>query len=501
MTEPQPRPLPGLLDDAGIAATRAGDVAIRRIVTDSRAVEPGSLFVAIPGTRHDGRTFIADALRNGAAAIATEGDIPGAPGTHGVPVIRVPDARTATAHLAAAWYGHPARAMHLVGITGTVGKTSVLSIAEAVLHASGVRIASIGSLGLRIGAETIEESSYTVPEPLLLHRWLRHAADAGCSVVLMEVTSHALVQQRVAGLRYAAGAFTNLVPLEHAEFHSSFRSYVESKARFFEYLEPDAPLAFNAEDRAVRRLVNEQAVRSIPCGAARTALMRIEDVRVAPGGTRVVLNARRPIPRFEGDDVAPFRLPLELALLGRSNLVNVALATALALSAGASPNAAAEMLPGLSAPRRRMQVLRTEPFLVLDDTVGHPESVNVVFETAEQLRPRRVHVVWAVRGRRGPRINRYNAEALAIWAPRIPLAQLVVTRSTDATDEYNRVSDAEYDAFLRPLRRASIPFTESAALAPAVRQVLAAAGPGDLVLLLGAQGMNRGADIVPEALD
>src|SRR5512138_564912 len=296
MTEPQPRPLPGLLDDAGIAATRPGDVAIRRIVTDSRAVEPGSLFVAIPGTRHDGRTFIADALRNGAAAIVTEGDIPGAPGTLGVPVIRVPDARTATAHLAAAWYGHPARAMHLVGITGTVGKTSVLSIAEAVLHASGVRIASIGSLGLRIGAETIEESSYTVPEPLLLHRWLRHAADAGCSVVLMEVTSHALVQQRVAGLRYAAGAFTNLVPLEHAEFHSSFRSYVESKARFFEYLGPDAPLAFNAEDRAVRRLVNERAVRSIPCGAARTAAMRIEDVRVAPDGTRVVLNACRPIP-------------------------------------------------------------------------------------------------------------------------------------------------------------------------------------------------------------
>lgn len=500
MTEPQPRPLPALLDDAGIAGTHTGDVLIRRIVTDSRAAEPGSLFVAIPGTRIDGRTFIADALQNGATAIVTEGDIPGAVDANDVPIIHVPDARTATAHLAAAWYGHPARGMQLVGITGTVGKTSVLSIAEAILHASGVRVASIGSLGLRVGPDIIEESSYTVPEPLLLHRWLRRAADAGCRVVLMEVTSHALVQQRVAGLRYAAGAFTNLVPLEHAEFHASFRSYVESKARFFEYLDPEAPLAFNAEDRGVRRLVKERAVRSIACGATRTAAMRVEDVRVAPAGTHIVLNARTPTPRIGGDAVAPFRLSLDLSLLGRSNLVNVALATALAISAGASANAAAEVLPGLSAPRRRMQVLRTEPFLILDDTVGHPESVNVVFETAEQLRPRRVHVVWAVRGRRGPRINRYNAEALAIWARRIPLGRLVVTRSTDATDDYNRVSDAEYGAFLRPLRRASVSFTESAALAPAIRQVLSVAGPGELVLLLGAQGMNRGAAIVQETL-
>src|SRR5690606_16123933 len=103
--------------------------------------------------------------------------------------------------------------------------------------------------------------------------------------------------------------------------------------------------------------------------------------------------------------------------------------------------------------------------------------------------------VWAVRGQRGSRINRYNAEALAIWGRRVPLATLVVTRSEDTADERNRVSDEEYDAFLRPLRRAGVTFEESAALAPAVQETLARAGAGDLVLLLGAQGMDGGAAI------
>jgi UDP-N-acetylmuramoyl-L-alanyl-D-glutamate--2,6-diaminopimelate ligase len=138
---------------------------------------------------------------------------------------------------------------------------------------------------------------------------------------------------------------------------------------------------------------------------------------------------------------------------------------------------------------------------MLDDTAGHPESVNVVFETVEQLRPERVHVVWAVRGRRGPRINRYNAEALAIWARRVPLASLVVTRSTDVADALNRVSDDEYAAFLRPLQRAALPFQEAETLERAVDLALSAARRNHLVLLLGAQGMNEGARLAEAWLD
>src|SRR5690606_40009583 len=127
----------------------------------------------------------------------------------------------------------------------------------------------------------------------------RRAADAGCEVVLMEVTSHALVQKRVVGLEYAAGAITNLVPFEHAEFHRNFRAYVESKARFFDHVGPNAPLAFNADDRAVSRMVRERSVRGVPCGTVRTAALRIQDVPVSPSGTRPAPHAPRPVPRID----------------------------------------------------------------------------------------------------------------------------------------------------------------------------------------------------------
>lgn len=494
MNGPGPRPLPRLLADAGLPAAAAPDVAIRDITADSRAVRPGSLFVAIPGTRADGHDFAGPAAAAGAAALVVE-RAPADPAAASLPLVYVDDARSAIARLAAAWYGHPAQRMPLVGITGTVGKTSMLTVTEAILRAAGVRVGTIGSLGLRLDGGTLEESSYTVPEPLLLHRWLARLAEGGCGLVVMEVTSHALVQERVAGLRYAAGAFTNLVPLEHAEFHGSFRAYVEAKSRLFDHMEEQAPLVYNADDRAVRRIVRDRAVQPVGCGSARTADVRIERVHVTAGGTRFVLHVRRPLPRIDGGMVAPFRLPLALALLGRSNLVNVVLGAALSLVAGAAPDALPHVLASLPAPRRRMQLVHADGFLVLDDTVGHPDSVSVVFETVEQLAPRRVHAVWAVRGQRGSRINRYNAEALAIWRRRVPLATLVVTRSADTADERNRVSDEEYDAFLRPLRRAGVAFEESAALAPAVQTALARAGAGDLVLLLGAQGMDRGAAV------
>lgn len=498
MSAAPPRTLHELLGSAGLQVDLPEHATITHLTADSRDVRPGSLFVAIPGTRVDGHRFIGDAVRGGAVAVVAE-RAPG--GRLDVPLVRVSDARRAVALLASAWHDHPARAFPLIGITGTVGKTSVLTMVEAILGAAGRRVGTIGSLGLRIHGTTVEESSYTVPEPLTLHRQLAQLARAGCDLGVMEVTSHALVQQRVAGLAYAAGVFTNLVPLEHAEFHRNFRAYVDAKSLFFHYLDDCAPVVYNADDRAVRRLIHDQPVEPVGCGSARSAVVRLRTLEVSADGTSLELDVRRELPRIDGGTVAPVQLPLELGLLGRSNIGNAVLAVALALCAGAQPETARGVLAALPAPRRRMEVVQREPFTVLDDTVGHPDSVSVVFETVERLAPRRVHAVWAVRGQRGGRINRYNAEALAIWAGRVPFGTLVVTRSREAADDRNRVDDAEYAAFVRPLEKAGVRFDAIDDLAPAVTRVLERAQPGDLVLLLGAQGMDRGAAIARDWID
>lgn len=489
---PTVRPLSELLRPvSGASAPTAGDVPIRSVTARSDDVRPGALFVALRGTKVDGHDFVDEAVRSGAAALVVEDAGVAAE----VPVVRVADTRRALAAIAAEWHGRPAERLRLAGITGTVGKTSTLAVLEAILAAAGARIGTIGSLGVKVDGEPIERHGYTAPDPLLLHGELARLEAEGAALVAMEVTSHALVQERVAGLRYALGIFTNLLPLEHAEYHGTFRAYVRAKARFFEHLDAGAPLVHNADDRAVRRLVREHDVVPVGCGRARTAAVRIEPESVSPEGTRLVLNVRRALPRVGGGEVEAQRIPVRMRLLGRSNLSNAALAATAALLLGAEAETVREVLAGLHSPRRRLEVIHHGRFLAIDDTVGHPESVSALFEVVGELRPRRIHAAFAVRGQRGPRINRHVANALAIWAARLPLGTLVLTRSAEAVDERNAVTDREHAAFRKPLRDAGVPFEERDRLDDAVHRALEAAGDGDVVLLLGAQGMDRGMEI------
>jgi UDP-N-acetylmuramoyl-L-alanyl-D-glutamate--2,6-diaminopimelate ligase len=481
---------------AEVAPPAALDLPVTGIAADSREVRPGHLFVALPGTRVDAHAFLRDAVDRGAAAVVVERPVEE---ELGVPVIRVPSSRETLAQLAAAWHGRPAERLRLVGITGTIGKTSVLKMLEAILRADGRDIGTIGTMGVSLGGET-DPTGYTAPSPLLLQRSLARIAGAGCELAAMEVTSHALDQARVHGLAYDLGVFTNLVPLEHSDYHGSFRGYVRVKRRFLGYLRPEAPLVFSEDDQIVRRVVREHRGPLVGCGREEGALVRSEEVRVTKEGTSLVLNVRSPIPRLDGGEVAPMRLPLCLRLLGRPTVTNASLAVAAALSLRAAPESIREALAVFPPLKRRMEMIDLGSFWVMDDAASHPDSVSALFEVVEQLPVRRVFAVFAIRGQRGAKINRRTAEALAIWATRRPLDRLILTRSVDAVDELNRVEEPEREAFRSSLRRAAVPFEEIDALGDAIPAALDSAGAGDLVLLLGTQGMDEGGAYLEEWL-
>ena len=476
------------------------DVRITGLAVDSRTVRPGDLFVALAGTRDDGARYVADAAGRGAsAAMARE---PAA----GLPTLVVPDPRRALAPLAAAFYGHPARRLRIVGITGTLGKTSTSLLLEAALAAGGVRVGAIGSLGVRQGPPRSSAASrtarLTTPDAPAIHAALARVTDAGVGTAVMEVTSHGILQERVGGLELALGVFTNLVPDEHLEYHPTAEHYVQTKLGFLDLLLPGAPLVLDLANARVAAHAGPRGVAVALDGAA-AAPVRVRAVQHYLNGVSFILHVTRELHGADGMVLAPAELPLALPLLGRHQLANAALAATAALLLGVSADAIAAAFESPPPLRRRMEVVWGGRPLVIDDTVGNPRSLRAVFESVQRLGRNGLRVAFGIRGARGAAINRQLAATLAEQVARHAGAApvlLVVTASEESAGAANRVSDDERAAVLETLGRAGVPYVFEPTLDGAVRRTLDGCRPEELVLLLGAQGMDGAAGLVRRAL-
>ena len=250
------------LERAGLLAGTRGELPqeLTGIADDSRRVARGGLFVAVRGAHDDGHRYLGAAAAAGAAAARGE-----AAQATARPARVVRDGRRAAAVAAAAYYGEPAAALTLVGVTGTNGKTTTVAMLRHLLEAAGAPAASIGTLGVRVGSAGDPlpgGGGLTTPGPVELQRVLRALVGAGVRAVAMEVSSHALEQRRVEGVRFAAAVFTNLTR-DHLDYHGTMEAYFAAKARLVDALAPGGALVVNADDRAGDAL--PPAARTVRC--------------------------------------------------------------------------------------------------------------------------------------------------------------------------------------------------------------------------------------------
>ncbi|MEN8148834.1 MAG: UDP-N-acetylmuramyl-tripeptide synthetase, partial [Planctomycetota bacterium] len=289
------------------------------VTADSRKVRPGAVFVAIPGTAVDGVRYVPEAVEKGAIAIVAERrvDVP-----EGVTALTVPDARAAIADLAAAFYRHPAREMTIAGITGTNGKTSTALLLRSILEAAGNRTALFGTITYDVGDRRVPAPT-TTPDPVSLMGYLREALDLGIRHAVMEMSSHALVQQRARGIEPAVGIFTNLAP-EHLDYHRDFADYRAAKALLFQDLAPDATAVLNGEDPASNHFAARTRARVLRYGTNEAATVRAFDIESGPRGISFTLT-------LPDGSSALIRSPL----LGRINVMNSLAAAAAAHALGA----------------------------------------------------------------------------------------------------------------------------------------------------------------------
>lgn len=361
-----PMPLNQLLPQA------ASSTLIRELTLDSRKVRPGDLFLAVPGTQQDGRVHIADAVARGAAAVAYEAEGAAVMTAHSAELIALKGLANQLSAIAGRFYGEPSRGLHLVGITGTNGKTSVSQLLAQALDLLGERCGIVGTLGNGFyGA--LEQGRHTTPDPIGVQATLADMKNAGARAVAMEVSSHGLHQGRVAALAFDVAVLTNL-SRDHLDYHGSMQAYAEAKATLFAWSGLRCRV-LNLDDAFGRELAaaeHDSRLISYSLHDAE-AYLYCRDAQFDEQGVRATLVT----PRGEGS--------LRSSLLGRFNLSNLLAVVGTLLGLDYPLDEILQVLPQLQGPIGRMQRLGggKQPLVVVD----YAHTPDALEKVLEALRP------------------------------------------------------------------------------------------------------------------
>ncbi|MBR2897317.1 MAG: UDP-N-acetylmuramoyl-L-alanyl-D-glutamate--2,6-diaminopimelate ligase [Oscillospiraceae bacterium] len=364
-----------------LSQTAAPELEVGGVSCDSRRVKPGDIYVAVRGYQTDGHRYIPDAVQRGAIAVVCEE----APETQ-IPYVLVSDSRAALADLGAAWYRYPAREMTMIGVTGTNGKTTVTYLLKSVLEQTlGAKVGLIGTIQNMIGGEVLE-TERTTPESVEVQALLRRMADAGCTHVVMEVSSHALVLQRVRNIGFRLGIFTNLTQ-DHLDFHGTMEEYRKAKALLFQNCEIGL---LNADDAATEKICASAKCPCSCCGLRTSAELMAKDPAYAADSVSFTA--------VEGESEADVRLEIP----GTFSVYNALSVIAGARALGISLEACADALRQARGVKGRVEVVPTpgKDYTVLIDYAHTPDGLENVLSSIKKVCKGRLIAVFGCGGDR-----------------------------------------------------------------------------------------------------
>jgi UDP-N-acetylmuramoyl-L-alanyl-D-glutamate--2,6-diaminopimelate ligase len=446
------------LADRGLLVSASNDLPDKAtgISDDSRRVSPGDLFIAVRGWNSDGHDFLDAAQEKGATAAIVED-----PSRTTLPSLVVREGRRAAAVASATAYGDPARALRMLGVTGTNGKTTTTSIMRHLFDDGDGSSASIGTLGVLVGSEgevLPGGSGLTTPGPVELQRILRALADLGVRTIAMEVSSHSLDQRRVDGLAFDVAVFTNLTR-DHLDYHGTMEKYFEAKARLLGYLKPEGTAVLNADAPEWRSL--ETSSQTLTFGAEESADIQADDVRFTSEGSEW----RLVTPRGSANVVLP--------LIGDINIENALAAASAAFALGQEPAVIARRLATVPQVAGRLEIISRRP-TVLRDYAHTPDALERTLKTARAFTRGKLIVVFGCGGDRdkGKRpLMGEIAERDADCA--------IVTSDNPRTEDPDAIID-DIEAGMRSSKHERVTDRLSA-----IQRAIDLAEEGDIVLLAG----------------
>jgi UDP-N-acetylmuramoyl-L-alanyl-D-glutamate--2,6-diaminopimelate ligase len=450
---PLARPLSDLVTSLPRAQLRGDPTTlVTELAYRSQQVDPGNLFFCIPGTRVDGHGFAAEAVARGATALVVERPLE-------VPVaqVLVGSVREGMGPISAAFFGRPADAMTMVGVTGTNGKTTTTYLLESVFRAAGIVPGVVGTTGVRIDGEPVPFPR-TTPEAPDLHRLLWRMAQRGVGAVAMEVSSHGLDQHRVDGVRYRVAVFTNLTQ-DHLDYHASMEDYFLAKAKLFTTALAERAVV-NHDSAEGRRLLGS-GLPTLTYGIDRGADVHATDVRTTAHGLSFRVDGRT----------------VRSALRGLFNVENCLAALATSRSLGLADEEAARGIERVRGVPGRVEAVEAgQDFLVMVDYAHTPDSVENVLRTARPLTRGRLIVVFGCGGDR----DRGKRPLMGKVATSLADLTIVTSDNPRTEDPLAIIRDIEPGA-----REGGGDYEVEPDRRTAIRTAVERAGPGDVVVIAG----------------
>ena len=369
--------IPGKVQIVGDQETEIGNICI-----DSRKVQPGDLFICTPGLQMDAHKFAPQAVEKGAAALLV---------THhlelDVPQVIVENVRAALSYVAAEFHGNPAREMHMIGITGTKGKTTTSYLVKSILEEAGYKVGLIGTVCSMIGEEVIP-THLTTPDPVETQAMLRRMADAGVKYVVMEVSAHAIALDRLAGVEYEVGAFSNFSQ-DHLDLFETMDAYFDCKMRFF-VPEMTRKLVYNADDDRVAEGFKNLNRAALRVGIREGSDVYANDIEISEVGSDFLMSWHK-----------HFRISVSLRLAGIFNVYNALLASGICIQLGVDPDVIRRGLEDVRAVPGRIELLDTHtPYRVILDYAHSPDSLENILQAVRATTKGRLIALFGCGGNR-----------------------------------------------------------------------------------------------------
>lgn len=450
------------------------DRTIEAVAHDSRKVVPGTMFFCLTGAHVDGHDFVAEVARRGASAIVVEKNVP-LPADTDITIIKVASTRAAMQAVVPYFFDYPGHKLRMIGVTGTNGKTTTTYLIRSILQQAGFKVGLIGTIQTLIEDRVLAVKN-TTPDVIELQSTLAEMVSCGIEYVVMEVSSHALALNRVAGCEFDIGVFTNMTQ-DHMDFHQSFENYMDAKAELFRGLSQPHSIktgksaVINVDDSAGKIMIQNSACPVISYAVTNDAVLTGTNIDVKAAGASFDING-------------PFgKLELKLNITGMFNVYNVLGAVGAAMAEGVNSNVIKQALEGFSSVPGRFELVQAgQPFTVIVDYAHTPDGLENVLKTAKQFATGKILVVFGCGGDRD-RTKRPIMGKLAVQYGDIVIATSDNPRSEDPERILADIEVGIKDALVG--EHAGKQYEKIVDRRQAIARAIRLAEPQDVVLIAG----------------